>query len=492
MSDRFVCLVQPSTGRAFPCKGAAKAFYLPTSRNVRRLEREASTSMLTRSFNMLTCEALNHYHGTGGRPAHQFGYLAMLHDDVVPDEPERLEDGTLGPAWLDTMLDELDRTGADLLSSVVPIKNECALTSTAVEVGDFYSPRRLTMQEVMRLPETFTAADVPWAGPDARLLVNTGCWVARFDPAVWEKFVDPEWCADGGRAGWRDWNTVRRVNGEWVAYDQAEDWGCAREFHRLGMKVMATRKVGLYHEHPQYHNRSDWGTWPTDLAWISHRSLLAGGPPAEWRWPEEITGWLTEAEGRALAEVARGKDVLEIGSYLGKSTICMGQTAKLVTAVDPFDGRGTTAPRPCMEEFLENIARHGLAQRVRTCCGTSEQALADLHGAQGETWDVAFVDGAHDYASVRRDAELAAAALRPGGLLCFHDYRSKPGEHDGGWDADVTRLVHEWLDAGWSMEGRAGTIAMLRRAPAPAEAANGVPAKPKAKAKARRAKAKAG
>src|SRR5258708_4656047 len=46
-----------------------------------------------------------------------------------------------------------------------------------------------------------------------------------------------------------------------------------------------------------------------------------------FRFPEEVCGWLTDAEGRKLAELAADKRVLEIGSCEGRSTICMAQVA---------------------------------------------------------------------------------------------------------------------------------------------------------------------
>lgn len=36
--------------------------------------------------------------------------------------------------------------------------------------------------------------------------------------------------------------------------------------------------------------------------------------------------------------------------------------------------------------------------------------------------DFVFVDGAHDYQSVRKDTENALRLLRPGGVILWHDY----------------------------------------------------------------------
>ena len=68
--------------------------------------------------------------------------------------------------------------GADVVSTVLPIKDRRGVTSTAIDdPEDEWTPlRRLTMREVHRLPETFSAqADCGY--PNNALLVNTGCFV---------------------------------------------------------------------------------------------------------------------------------------------------------------------------------------------------------------------------------------------------------------------------------------------------------------------------
>src|SRR5690606_27987830 len=83
-----------------------------------------------------------------------------------------------------------------------------------------------------------------------------------------------------------------------------------------------------------------------------------------WKFPKDVDGWLTYEEGRALADAAAGKCVLEIGSYCGRSTICMAQTAQHVHWIDPHDGRGTPNPRDTRAVFDRNVAWHGLSDKV--------------------------------------------------------------------------------------------------------------------------------
>src|SRR4029077_11328726 len=82
-----------------------------------------------------------------------------------------------------------------------------------------------------------------------------------------------------------------------------------------------------------------------------------GGMPEALTLPE---GWLTSAEAAALAEIAAGKTVLEIGAWLGRSTVALARSARLVVSVDhhhgpPYDGNGST-----LQRFLSNLERLGI------------------------------------------------------------------------------------------------------------------------------------
>lgn len=173
----------------------------------------------------------------------------------------------------------------------------------------------------------------------------------------------------------------------------------------------------------------------------------------EWRFPSDVTGWLTEAEGRKLAELAQGKTVLEIGSYCGRSTICMAQTAKHVDAVDPFDGRATPNQRDTFDEFSENIKRYGVRDRISAYRGASSYTVPLM----STRFDLAFIDGAHDYHSVLEDAKLAASKLKPDGLLVFHDYARDPDIDPG-----VTAAVDAILYHSGELLERCDSLAVVR------------------------------
>lgn len=418
----LIALMQPSAGLRLPHKGAAKAFYRPTKRGLDRLELEQGSSMLPRVFNMLWADALN------ARADHAITHAAMIHDDISP------EDG-----WLDILLDELERTGADMISAVVPIKNSRGLTSTAVDnLDDPWWVRRLTMKEVFNLPETFEAKDVPWNAAGAPLLPNTGLWICKFDPSWVEKVC------------FKFINQIRKMpDGRFAGLDIPEDWDFGRQIHSFGCKVVCTRKVKLEHEQPQFHNRSAWGDWPTDMAWLQYKRAI-GKVDGLWKFPGDVLGWLSEREGRTLAALAQGKKVLEIGAYCGRSTICLAQTAEKVCAVDPFDSTGTNSPRrDTLTMFLENVSRYGVMEKLTILQGVSDMICPDIQ----DRFDLAFIDGAHDRQSVLNDAAMATKLLLPGGLLAFHDY--------GPGDPGVIAAVDSLIASGAKMLDLTDTIAVI-------------------------------
>lgn len=198
----------------------------------------AASSLLTFNFNQLWATALN------ARATDGATHFAMLHDDVVPE-----------PGWLDTLLGELVRLDADVVSCVIPFKDDSGLTSTGVETGDRWNPRRLTMREVYQLPETF---DDENAG--GRLLLNTGCWVAR---------LDRKWCE---RVCFEQMDSIiRTADGTFAARTASEDWNFTRAirvsalFHDEPIpRLFATRKVRLFHDQQRYHNAGPWGRLATD------------------------------------------------------------------------------------------------------------------------------------------------------------------------------------------------------------------------------------
>jgi SAM-dependent methyltransferase len=224
---------------------------------------------------------------------------------------------------------------------------------------------------------------------------------------------------------------------------ESEDWFFSRMLNDLGLKIGATRKISVKHEGDvEFVNTHPWGLQAFDKESRDRKSS-----PVPNAFPLDVAGWLTHGEGQKLAELATGKRVLEIGSYCGLSTICMARTAKHVTAVDYFDGRATPSPRNTADEFRENLERYGVSEKVTAVHPTADLPLPE--------YDLAFVDGAHDYDSVAADAIRVRDVLAPNGLILFHDY--KHPSHPG-----VEQAVDDILLDGGELISTHETLAVVR------------------------------
>jgi protein-L-isoaspartate O-methyltransferase len=420
MSGPTVVLGMPGYGdmTSLAARGFWRSTRLPDSETVKVYKHG---SLLAANFNDLWCIALNLAH-QGMAPK----YFAMQHSDVGPQD-----------WWLDDMIAELEANDLDILGAAVPIKDSLGLTSIALQRpdGDTWRPlARLTTTEVQRLPETFTSADVGHP-----LLLNTGLWVCRFD-FEWAKKV---------RFTINDRIVFDKASNSYKPECEPEDWYFSRLLHELGLKVGCTRKIRLMHEGAwRWSNEHPFGQ-PYDSAWVDE-TVLPLGPSERFTMPE-INGWLRFEEGKALADLARGKRVLEVGAYLGLSTVCMARTALSVVSVDPHDGRGTALPADTLKPFLENLRKHHVYDRVRVLAKPLDRSRAAAYGP----YDLVYIDGAHDRASVESDIAEAVPMLAPGGLLAFHDYRSAT-------DPGVTEAVDALLEAGGSLLSVTESLAVVR------------------------------
>ena len=357
-------------------------------------------SLLACNFNKLWCTALNMVHR-----GERLDYFAMLHDDIGAED-----------FWLDKLIDELEEKQLDVLGVVVPIKDTRGMTSIALHhPGDNWNIEcRLTMRDVYQLPETFTSEDLG----GQKLLLNTGCWVAKWNQ---------DWC-----------RKVHFEINDRIVFDvpangyrpevESEDWYFSRLLHEIGLKIGATRKVAVKHTGEiEFLNSHIWGSSVFD-----NESPMRGRrrSPVPGAFPADVPGWLHESEAKALQQFAEGKRVLEIGSYCGLSTICMGRVAKHITAVDYFDGRGTPEPAETLAAFKANIERYGVADKVTICHPDAEYPLPK--------YDLAFIDGEHTREAVAADIARVLPVLAPDGLIAFHDYGHPM---HGGIEAEVAELV---------------------------------------------------
>ncbi len=137
----------------------------------------------------------------------------------------------------------------------------------------------------------------------------------------------------------------------------------------------------------------------------------------DWSYPEAVRGWLTEGEARALADLAAGKRVLEVGTYAGLSACSMAQTAVAVVAVDPHDhGQGDTAA-----EAAANLGRYARGN-WRLVRDRIQSAAADLDGP----YDGLFLDASHSEEETIEEFRACERLLKPDAWVALHDWGPPP------------------------------------------------------------------
>ncbi len=152
-----------------------------------------------------------------------------------------------------------------------------------------------------------------------------------------------------------------------------------------------------------------------------------------------VQGWMTPDQAaelyRAAAATAVGDRIVEIGSFRGRSTIVLASAAPdgvEVIAIDPHAGndRGPQELDGYADEanddhatFIANLARAGVATRVRHLRTYSSEALSAVDGPVA----VVYIDGAHRYRPARADIREWGQRVAPGGRLLIHDAFSSVG-----------------------------------------------------------------
>lgn len=132
----------------------------------------------------------------------------------------------------------------------------------------------------------------------------------------------------------------------------------------------------------------------------------------------DVRSSVSFAECLLLAELSRGKRVLEIGSWLGRSTIAIASEAESVTAVDWHQGDPDSGFEETLPGLRANLDRYGITN-VEVIVARIEDAAHELDPA---SYDGVFIDAAHDVDSVRGHWWIAQKRCRPGGWVAFHDY----------------------------------------------------------------------
>ena len=190
-------------------------------------------------------------------------------------------------------------------------------------------------------------------------------------------------------------------------------------------------------------------------------SLVATAPAVEADLPrpatlEDVPGWFPATDHRLfcwLLEHQRERgvqgDVLEIGVYLGRSAILIGnhlREGETFTVCDLFESE---APDSANSQEMDHSYRDTLTRRAfeanylsfhdalpRIHQGPSEE-LAETKLIAPDSQRFIHIDASHLYRHVAADLRFAREALREDGIVALDDYRSEhtPGVAAATWEA---------------------------------------------------------
>jgi predicted O-methyltransferase YrrM len=99
--------------------------------------------------------------------------------------------------------------------------------------------------------------------------------------------------------------------------------------------------------------------------------------------------------------------------------VVLARAARVVHSVDWHHGDADAGWTDSLPVFAENLRRHGVADSVVVHVGPFVDVLPLFADGQ---FDLVFVDGAHDFASVASDAAEALRLVKPGGAVALHDW----------------------------------------------------------------------
>lgn len=191
-----------------------------------------------------------------------------------------------------------------------------------------------------------------------------------------------------------------------------------------------------------------------------------------------VDGYLLDIHAYTLMTLANegpgSGAIVEIGSFMGKSTCCLAMGAKSaqrekVYAIDHFTGspehrEGGDCEIPLLlatgttfDKFMENVRSFDLEDYVIPIKASSEEAAATWSGPIR----LLFIDADHSYEASRLDFELWSPHVVTGGLIAFHDI--------GHWDG-VTQFYRDLLATTKEFReivGVGGLNIIERSAPAP-------------------------
>ena len=149
------------------------------------------------------------------------------------------------------------------------------------------------------------------------------------------------------------------------------------------------------------------------------------------------------------------KNMIEIGSFVGESTILFAQSFKEVIAIDPFlpnyDDKDPTSRLFDFENVYDTyMKRISPFKNIATIKATSDEALKYFKDIK---FDFIYIDGLHTYDGVKTDIINYLPLVKKGGVIGGHDYTNQHKHLVGVYNAvnemfdkpDKTFMDNSWI-----------------------------------------------
>jgi predicted O-methyltransferase YrrM len=153
---------------------------------------------------------------------------------------------------------------------------------------------------------------------------------------------------------------------------------------------------------------------------------------------DHVKGWLSKEEGFVLYKCASrsriGTSAIEIGSYEGKSTLCIsfGLSSVKLISIDPHTGDISEAEKgeavSTLVALKSNLSRGGMLERVEIIVSRSDDAVSAIRNVNAS---LIFIDGWHTAEQVSRDISNYMTLATQDCIVVVDDY----------YDAEVSKGI---------------------------------------------------
>jgi hypothetical protein len=150
-----------------------------------------------------------------------------------------------------------------------------------------------------------------------------------------------------------------------------------------------------------------------------------------FRFPADVEGYSSEAECRALYDLAcqtpEGSVVVELGTYKGRTAISMAMSGRWVFAVDRFQAENDFF-RPLPDhgagnfsagDVYDNADKYGVD--VTVIDAPTDEAFRYWIATNKPPISLLFIDADHEYEAVKRDFEEWSQLVVEDGVIVFDD-----------------------------------------------------------------------